>query len=231
MENNSNSQKTKILTEFDTVIDLDLGLMKLVQEKYNNPKYIDQRIMHLSLHDVKQELLNRTHECPLSICIKDIETAKSLYMDFIDTKYDEILENHSKTGVFKLMKTYDNADNMEVTILCSSQKEADIVHYYSKTMKTLVKKHDQVDIKNYGVYFLKSLPRIFVFNGKFYNVHIFIMGYMYNLYRAPDGILFPNPAIAKSLIPDNRIGIVDVYEKSENIHLINKQTEETKNDK
>ena len=54
---------------------------------------------------------------------------------------------------------------------------------------------------------------------------------MYNLYRAPDGILFPNPAIAKSLIPDNRIGIVDVYEKSENIHLINKQTEETKNDK
>lgn len=70
-----------------------------------------------------------------------------------------------------------------------------------------------------------------MFNGKFYNVHIFIMGYMYNLYRAPDGILFPNPAIAKSLIPDNRIGIVDVYEKSENIHLINKQTEETKNDK
>ena len=38
MENNSNSQKTKILTEFDTIIDLDLGLMKLVQEKYNNPK-------------------------------------------------------------------------------------------------------------------------------------------------------------------------------------------------
>ena len=36
--------------------------------------------MHLSLHDVKQELLNRTHECPLSICIKDIELAKSLYI-------------------------------------------------------------------------------------------------------------------------------------------------------
>lgn len=224
MESNSqqNNPKRNIihaLAEFDTIIDLDLSIMKLVQEKFNNPKFIDQKIMNLSLHDVKEELLNRSHESPLSICIDDIKTANSLYHELLDTKYSEILENQTITGVFKLMEVYHKSDNIEVTILCSSEEEENIVKSYDKTLKTLVKKHDKVDVNDFDVYFLKSLTRVFVFNGKMSGKHIFIMGYMFNLYRAPDGALFPHPEISKALIPDNRVGIVDVYEKSENIHL------------
>lgn len=217
--NNPKSIIIRILVEFDAVIDIDLSIMKLVQEKFNNPKFINQKIMNLSLHDVKEELLNRTHESPLSICIDDIKIANSLYHDFLETKYSEILENQTKTGVFKLMEVYHKSDNMEVTILCSSTEEEEIIKSYDKTLKTLVKKHDKVNVNDFDIYFLKSLSRIFVFNGKMVGKHVFVMGYMFNLYKAPDGTLFPHPEVAKALIPDNRIGIVDVYEKSENIHL------------
>lgn len=215
----SNTPIIKIIAEFDTVIDMDLSMMKLVQEKYNNPKFIKQDIMYLSLHDVKEELLNRTHESPLSICIDDLNIANSLCQELTEQHYSEILENHTKTGVFKLMEIYNKNDSMEVYILCSCQEEADIIKSYDSAMKCIIKKHDKIDITKYDIYFLKSLPRIFVFNGKFVGKHIFVMGYMYNLYKTPDGTLFPHPEVARALIPDNRIGIVDVYEKSENIHI------------
>ena len=205
----------RILVEFDVVIDIDLAIMKLIQEKYNNPKFIKQNIMSLSLHDIKERLLNRTQESPLSICIDDIKSANSLYHELLNNQYDEILKYQTPTGVFKLMEVYHKTDNMQVTILCSSQNEADIISSYGK-FNTLVKKQDKVKI---NIYFLKSLPRIFVFNGKMNGKHIFVMGYRYNLYEDKDGTLLPNPMIAKALLPLNRVGIVDVYNKSDNIHI------------
>ena len=81
MSENNQPNRTKILTEFDVIIDLDLAIMELVQEKYNNPNFINQDIMNLSLHDIKETLLNREYESPLSICINDLNTANLLYLD------------------------------------------------------------------------------------------------------------------------------------------------------
>lgn len=220
-ENNQPTNRTRILTEFDVIIDLDLAMMELVQEKYNNPNFINQDVMNLSLHDIKETLLNREHESPLSVCIDDLDTANSLYHELLETKYDEILNHHSPTGIFKLMEVYNKTDGMEVTILCSSQEEADLISKYSPELHTLVKKHDEINIDDYNVYFLKSLTRIFVFNGKMKNKHIFIMGYRYNLFEDPNnGAFFPNPTIVRPLIFEgDRVGIIDVYPSEDDIHL------------
>ena len=134
---------------------------------------------------------------------------------------DEILNHHSPTGIFKLMEVYNKTDGMEVTILCSSQEEADLISKYSPELHTLVKKHDEINIDDYNVYFLKSLTRIFVFNGKMKNKHIFIMGYRYNLFEDPNnGAFFPNPTIVRPLIFEgDRVGIIDVYPSEDDIHL------------
>ena len=145
----------------------------------------------------------------------------SLYHELLETKYDEILNHHSPTGIFKLMEVYNKTDGMEVTILCSSQEEADLISKYSPELHTLVKKHDEINIDDYNVYFLKSLTRIFVFNGKMKNKHIFIMGYRYNLFEDPNnGAFFPNPTIVRPLIFEgDRVGIIDVYPSEDDIHL------------
>ena len=221
MSENNQPNRTKILTEFDVIIDLDLAMMELVQEKYNNPNFINQDVMNLSLHDIKETLLNREYESPLSICINDLNTANSLYQELLETKYDEILNHHSPTGIFKLMEVYNKTDGMEVTILCSSQEEADLISKYSPELHTLVKKHDEINIDDDNVYFLKSLTRIFIFNGKMKNKHIFIMGYRYNLFEDPNnGAFFPNPTIVRPLIFEgDRVGIIDVYPSEDDIHL------------
>ena len=222
----------RILVEFDVVVDIDLAIMKLVQEKFNNPKFIRQDIMSLSLHDVKEELLNRKYESPLSICIDDIKSANSLYKEFLENKYNEILEFQTATGIFKLMEVYHKTDGMKVTILCSSKEEADVINSYGN-FNVLIKKHDEVNINDYDIYFIKSLPRIYTFEGRMENKHIFVMGYKYNLVEDKDGMLLPNPMIVRSLIPANRVGIVDVYPVEEKIRLRKNsnidKTEDTEN--
>ena len=52
-----------ILTEFDAIMDTDLTVMKILQRKYNNPKYIKQDVMCLPLSDLKKKICEREHEC------------------------------------------------------------------------------------------------------------------------------------------------------------------------
>lgn len=213
----------KVLTEFDAVIDVDLSMLKLVQRKYNNPKFIDPEVMSLSLHDVKERLLNRTNENPLSICIKDKELCTKIYNEIMDTQFDDMMEYASPTGVMKLMTVYNRNNGADVHILCADQKEADIVHLFDSHLDTIIKKHDEINPEDYDCYFLKSATRVFVFKGQFKSKHIFVMDYMYNMDIGPDNNLYPSIVVSQALLPYNRLGLVNVYEKKENIkHIIKK---------
>jgi hypothetical protein len=232
-ENSINNNINRILVEFDVIIDTDLAIMKLIQEKYNNPKFIDQNIMSLSLHDIKEELLNRVNESPLSVCVYGIDNANSLYKELTNNNYSDILEYQSPTGIFKLMEVYHNNDNMKVTILCSSQEEVDIIKSYGD-FTTLIKKREDVDLNDYDVLFLKSIHRIFEFNKEnMTGKHIFVMGYKYNLMEDDNGNLLPNPLVVRPLLPHNRVGIVDVYPVEDKILIRrnnkNIKMEETEN--
>lgn len=214
------SSHIKILVEFDAVIDMDLAMLKLVQEKYNNPSYINQDIMNLTLKEVKQALINRQVENPLSICIEDKSLADSIYKELVETKYDEILDNHSPTGIMKVIEIYRTKSDIDVTVLCSNDREASIVKLYNPNINTTVQKHDNINPKDYDVFFLKNIIRVFVFNGKFEGKHIFILKYAYSLFKAPEGDYIPNPAIARVLYPSNRVGTIDVYDRKEGIRIL-----------
>ena len=68
---------TSIVTEFSALMDVDLAMVSIIQRDYNNPKFINQDIMKLKLHDIKQKLLNRSKENPLTVCMTDIDVATS----------------------------------------------------------------------------------------------------------------------------------------------------------
>lgn len=220
----SQTKTIRILTEFAAVIDLDLCVLKLIQEKYNNPEFVRQDIMHLNLHDVKVKLLNRTHECPLSICIDDLENAIDIYNEIVETRYTDLLSYHTPTGIFKLMDVYNKNDGTDVTILCKSKEEANLISQYDNSMKTIVSEHKDINIEEYDIFVLKSVSNILSFPNKFDGKWIFILDYRYNLNIKEDGFMCPDMKFTQFILPFNKPVIVNTYSEEENVKLIKATT-------
>ena len=66
------------LVMFNTLIDLDFSILRMIQAEYNNPKFIDQKIMRMTTKEVRFALINRDDPNPLSICIKDKDIADNI---------------------------------------------------------------------------------------------------------------------------------------------------------
>ena len=211
-----------IIVDFDIIIDVDLCILKTIQTSYNNPNIIDQDVMHLDLHDIKEALINRKNENPVTICIHDKDTADKIYKELIETKYEEVLSraNTTFTGISKMIGLFYNK-GFDVTILCQNELESKIIHEFNPKFKTLVDTRDKIPASNYNCFFTKSLLRVFDFDGQLKQSHIYIAAYRYNIFNPPDGSpsMFPDPNLSMYLIPANRIGFVDVYCKDDNIHL------------
>lgn len=219
---NKNSDIT-ILTDFNAIIDVDLAILKMIQDKYNNPQYIDQNIMCLSLHDVKEALLNRDNENPLSICIHDNDVAKSVYEDILNNNIEEAMSDRYRTptGVLKLMMTLINNGGYCIKILCRDEFQKSIIEKYSDKLNPIIEPDlSKVDLKEYSIFFFKSASKVMAFGKPFINKHIFLCDYKFNSDISPDGVIFPNIYISRQVLQYNsKLGFVNTYSKNENIHL------------
>lgn len=216
--------KDDIVTEFSAIMDIDVAIMSLIKDKFNNPKIINQDVMHMDSYNLRCKLLNRKNENPLTICIQDKKIANDIYKQICEKEYDEVLERCRPNGVFKLMETYSEY-NYKVYVICRSKRESDTLKKYSDNKFTIVL-GDFKDIKDdqFGVIFIKTLTHMFLFQRKIKNKHIFISGYRYNMdYDNETKKLVPQITLSRYFIPENRIGYVDVYDNKMNIKLLNEK--------
>lgn len=202
-----------ILTEFDAIMDTDLTVMKILQRKYNNPKYIKQDVMCLPLSDLKKKICEREHECPVSICMDDIDKSIELYKLILEKETEDMYKYLMPTGLFKLMELFVKTDGYSVTVICKDEDQRDFIKEVDPKFKTIMEKDwKKINTDPYGVFFLKSIMHIFSFEKKFEKKYFIIMKYAFNLTKDPnDGTLFPNSAIGALLVPANRLGLVEVY--------------------
>ena len=212
---------TSIMTEFSALMDVDLAMVSIIQRDYNNPKFVNQDIMKLKLHDIKQRLLNRTKENPLAVCINDIDIATSIYKQLCVEKYDDVLSICVPNGVFKLMTTYQKVGNYHITVLCHSQREYDTIKRFNPEFNIQIGEFGNTKDEDFDVVFVKSLSHLILFKRPLKNKHIFTLGYRYNLeYNKQYKCFVPLPAIAQVFLPENRLGFVNVYDKKEDIRLL-----------
>ena len=218
---NNDSNKINILTTFDSVMDIDLMILMMIQNEYNNPDIIDQDTMHLSLHDIKQKLVNRTDECPVTVCMKNKRDALSIYTEIMNTKYQELLDKYSNpTGIMYLMSVFVRNNN-KVTILCRNKEEANLISKYDKKLPTIVyNDYAAVDCSDYTIMFLKSKNDVYRFKQQLINKHVFVSGYKFNLSFIEGYEPVPDLEVSRSLYPFSRLGFVNVYKKEDNIKLI-----------
>jgi hypothetical protein len=207
------------LVMFNAMIDLDFAILRMIQKEYNNPKYIDQNIMHMTTQQAREALINRESPNPVTVCIKDEEAADSIYKEIMSTRYGDLLKEEKYlaiTGVFFLMSVYANLPDIDITVICSNEIEADVIKKYNKKINTVViKSFSEINVDQFTELIFKNKYDIFKFCSE--NVikekRVLLMNYKFNV--SFDDKPYPDAQVSYVLwnIGFSKVALIDTYSK------------------
>lgn len=209
------------LVMFNTLIDLDFSVLRMVQAEYNNPKFVDQKVMNMTTKEVKFLLINRTEQNPLSICFKDNSIADSVYKEIMSTRYGDLLKEDkymSITGIFFLISVYSAMENTNVTVVCGNELEEKIIKRYHKNINVkVVNRLSDIDVNEYTEFIFKSKYDVYKFNQTFSEKRIILLNYRFNVFFDDDNILYPNLVLSHWLWNTgfSKAAIIDTYSKED----------------
>lgn len=208
---------------FNMIVDTDLGLWKLIQDQYPNTNFFYQGLIYeRDLNFMKYFMVSRLDKNPLKSLMKPdyISQADSLYDEFMDTKYDEILKLSENTGIFELIcRSKGVNDVMRFTVLCKDQREVDEVlkrfsRYKVKVSTIIYEDLKKVDISSYGSIYIKDIHDFFLYN-KVEGKNVIVGNYGFNLEVGINNATLLEPS--RVITMSNVIQLVDM-------HLINEYT-------
>ena len=198
----------EILVDFNFLVDLDLAMFKFIKTEYNNPKFVDQKI--LSLQDEKEIiklLLYRDSVNVLETLIPK-ENTLEMYKDIMNNKMDSLLKYAKASDIFGLMITFlREGSSVDVTVLCESKLQADFIHSLNPILKTTVSSRKNIALSKYNVIYSKFYSDILKYNnvaGK----NIYIANAKYNM---EPGKNMPNMAISTLVGDINIVRTIDLY--------------------
>ena len=198
----------EILVDFNFLIDLDLAMFKFIKTEYNNPTFVEQKI--ISLQDEKEIiklLLYRDSVNVLETLIPK-ENTLEMYKDIMNNKMDSLLKYAKASDIFGLMITFlREGSSVDVTVLCESKLQADFIHSLNPILKTTVSSRKNIALSKYNVIYSKFYSDILKYNnvaGK----NIYIANAKYNM---EPGKNIPNMAISTLVGDINIIRTIDLY--------------------
>lgn len=203
-----------ILVDFDSLIDTDLGLLRLIKNEYNNPKYLDSDYLNNVEYNVLvYSLVKRENENPLTLVVKDnyIDSIEELRNQFFRDDYKKILKQSGETNLVSLIKQYIYSNQIDVTVLCKNKEEEAIIkNIYDKIKIIVENNYSNISIDKYDCLFFKKAKDLL----KLKNVkvkNIYICNYNFNLQKNSDKLID-----LEGLEEVNEIYIIDAYDTNIN---------------
>lgn len=205
---------------FDLIIDTDVGLLKFIQKEYNNPKvFIPGILNERDVNILKMIMIDRIHYNPLkAIMIEGTDAynnADSLYEQFIENHYEEILKLSSQTALFDIIRRSSSiGDTVKFDILCKNELERDMIISRFKRFKInpsvkIVSDLSKYDVSYYGSIYVKDI-RDALFFPKFEGKNVIIGNYKFNCENNLP--LVPNKDInTKLILRSNVVKLIDMY--------------------
>lgn len=220
----SQMHRSNILVSFDSIIDTDIGLMRLIKSDYNTDFFYKSIVD--SPEYIWRDLLNRRNvPNPLSIIMDDetdeeFEQCEELYNQFMEKEYSKILDLSPTGALANIVKNnIYSKDLLQLTVLCKNEMEKNIltvkdVQYHEAIIaerKTIYPKKYEViaekNIWNYDEYIHLERNTLLVPD---YRFNIFIIpGY-------EDTIVLPQDIIDK-YTPQNEIRVYNAYALDQNL--------------
>lgn len=201
----------RVLISFDSIIDIDLGLINMIKKDYNDANLFN--IVHLNLpkKNLLYELVNRNNKNPLSAIIQNTykDNIDNIYEQFLQKEYNNILDNSEPTDLFKLIDIYSKTNLISVNILCKNLYEKQIINKYNLRCGYVYYTDNNIDVSSYDSIYIKNYTDCGLLDNLFGKI-IYICNYKFNFDK--DNNIFKD-TLSLSMDNINKISIIDIYNK------------------
>jgi hypothetical protein len=200
-----------IIAEFETLVDVDLGILRLIQIKYPNKKYMKDHVLKGDDYFLRCLLLERKNINPLSILFKDEyqENIDSILDDIYKNEIEEVYKLSEPLSLFGLMQTYKKNEAIGTCVLCKNIQQEQYIKRVDDTL-TIRKDGYNVSLNNYDVFAIKTYKDILNYTKPIKGKSIYLMNYKYNL-EDKDGLTIPLLEISKHVTDVNNLYMIDPY--------------------
>lgn len=209
-----------ILIPFDLVVDLDIGLLKLVRFEYSNNDYFYKGILQGMDDCLRYSLMIREDLNPLSIAAvnpDDHETLDEFYKQFMEREYTKIMNLSQDTAISDLTKvsgmTSASDRIVRITIMCRSEEEKKLINLRKMNpFRVIVSSPEKIDLSQYKALFVKNAYDLDMYRNV-EALNLYIANYGFNLVKDPSRSNAPGLPIdiVAKYSKDNEINIFTVY--------------------
>ena len=136
--------------KFDQIIDTDIGLLKLIEDKYNDKSTFYWSLVEAPIKFKIGLLYDRKHPNPLTVIAKErdnIELLDDYYQQFMTEEYVYILKKSIVTNIYRAITKFVTVEGITPIIVCNSAMEE---NYLMKIDKDVFSKCTIIVTKDYG---------------------------------------------------------------------------------
>ena len=212
------------LIPFDLIIDTDYGLIQLIKDEYND-KSVFTDLVEARYEQLIWCLYNRNNSNPLTQFMwkeDDKESIDSLYEDFINTKYIDILKRSRPTGFYEAVKLFNKSDGaITPIIMCKNKMEESYINKLSKvdeiipSLSVIVGNYNDIDVSTYDPIYFKYYKDTLKCLDKLKGKNIYIANYKFNFISNEKGEKVLLPDISLLLLDQNIAKNIDIYSFNE----------------
>ena len=218
------SLRSEILIDFNCYIDTEVGLIRLIREKYLDEKVFNVDLLRSNLRNIIKMLMERKEVNPLYLFANEDISRKDLddyYQQFMDEEYDNILSRSVTTEIAHWIQLLKSEPSIHITFLCHNQKERNIlVQEEFLRGKQFILDTDNVDYSKFTQFFFKYISEDiekYIFKYKTYYFSKYLLNFT-------DDFNMKYPEIVDKIVyKSSEIEILDLYNK---IYLEGVQTNE-----
>lgn len=214
----ADAHSSNILVSFESVIDIDIGLLRLIKKDYNTDFFYQSMLE--SPEYIWKDVLNRRPVLNPLYCIMDDETeedqatSNDLYRQFMEEEYQKILDL-SPVGTLAgiVGANMYSKDLLRLDVLCKNQMEKDILDIKGvKYHEAIIAERKSIYTKKYEIISEKSVWDIEQYINLERNT-LLIPDYGFNVIIVPDHE--DTPLLPKTLLekyaPQNEFRVYNAY--------------------
>ncbi len=180
--------KSYPIFKFDQIVDTEIGLIKVIQDKYNDRNTFYWSLLEAPIKFKIGLLYDRKHPNPLTILAKDqdnIELLDEYYQQFMTEEYVYILKHSVVTNLYTLINEFVLVKGITPIIVCKNELE---VNYLNKVNKEVFSKCEIIINESYGkaiddrsdIIYLKDIREVLTMTNKVPYKNIYIASYRFN---------------------------------------------------
>lgn len=121
----------KVVFPFDTLVNMEYGLIRLIRDKYLESRdYFDIQVLNMDRDRIMKLLTDRVDKNPLSVAVNYYDDVKddvdSLYNEIMMNSYLEVLKRAVPTKLIDLVKKMAGSNSSAVVHIMCDKKEQEI---------------------------------------------------------------------------------------------------------